>query len=195
MILNIETARLALRPLSFSDRDAMVDTIMSDKDVMHWLPYAEAASTPRGQQDVAMGYLADFTAPWDEHGFGVWAVCIKDTVLGPLGTFIGYCGFLPEQIKGAGPEAAYAVGKSMWGKGVATEALSTGLEWIFTKPDICRVHAVTDEDNTASRHVLRKVGMHHEKDVDLYDSVAKGNGLLPFYTISRADYLKRNTAG
>ena len=84
----------------------MVDTIMSDMDVMDWLPYSDAVSTLEGQQEVALGYITDFIKPWDSLGFGVWAVCIRDTELGSLGGYIGYCGFIPEQIEGAGPEIA-----------------------------------------------------------------------------------------
>lgn len=187
----LKTKRLTLRPLSFSDLDAMVDTIMSDMDVMHWLPYSDAVSTPEGQREVASGYIEDFIKPWDKFGFGVWAICIRDAETGTVGSFIGYCGFLPEQIEGAGPEVAYAIGKSMWGKGLVTEALIACLDWIFTRPEIFRVHAVADKGNTGSRRVLEKIGMRHEKDVDLYDSVAKGEGLLPFYTIEREVYLHR----
>jgi len=39
---------------------------------------------------------------------------VGDTELGPVGTFIGHCGFLPQQIEGSGPEIAYAKRKSMW---------------------------------------------------------------------------------
>jgi len=112
MIPTLKTKRLTLKPLSISDQDAMVDTIMSDMDVMYWLPYSDQVSTPEGQREVALGYITDFIKPWDELGFGVWAVCIRDIELGTLGTFIGYCGFIPEQIEGAGPELAYAIGKS-----------------------------------------------------------------------------------
>jgi ribosomal-protein-alanine N-acetyltransferase len=188
----LKTKRLTLRPLSMLDQDAMVDTIMSDMDVMYWLPYSDAASTVAGQRDVALGYITDFIKSWDEFGFGVWAVCIRDTELGSLGDFIGYCGFLPEQIEGAGPELAYAIGKSMWGKGLITEALIACLDWIFIKPEIFCVHAVTDNGNKASRCVMEKIGMRHEKDVDLYDSVAKGNGLLPFYSIERDIYFRNS---
>ena len=52
-----------------------------------------------------------------------------------------------------------------------------------------RVYAVTDVDNTASRLVLEKAGMRHAKDVDLYNSVAEGVILLPFYTIKRGEYV------
>jgi len=189
MIPTLKTKRLVLRPLVFSDQDAMIDGIMSDRDVMRWLPYADAASTPGGQIDVALGYLTAFIKSWDEFGFGVWAVCIGDIELGTEGEVIGYCGFVPEQIGGAGPEIAYAVRKSMWGKGVISEALGACLDWIFTRPEVTRVYAVTDEENRASRRVMEKAGMTQGKGVDLYDSVAKGDGLLPFYSIERKDLL------
>jgi hypothetical protein len=32
----------------------MVDAIMSDMDVMRWLPYSDAVSTFEGQQEVAL---------------------------------------------------------------------------------------------------------------------------------------------
>ena len=187
----LKTKRLTLRPLALSDQAAMVDVVMSDMDVMGWLPYSDAVSTFERQQEVALGYITDFIKPWDSFGFGVWAVCIRDTELGTLGSFIGYCGFIPEQIEGAGPEIAYAMKKSMWGKGLVTEALTACLDWIFIKPEIFCVHAVTDKENIASCRVMEKIGMRHEKDVDLYDSVAKGNGLLPYYSIEREAYLRK----
>lgn len=190
MIPTLKTKRLTLRPLSLSDQAAMVGTIMSDMDVMEWLPFSDAVSTVEGQHEVALGYITDFIKPWDSFGFGVWAVCVRDTELGSLGGFVGYCGFIPEQIEGAGPEIAYAIKKSMWGRGLVTEALTACLDWIFMKPEICCVHAVTDTENLASRRVMEKIGMRHEKDVDLYDSVAKGDGLLPYYSIEREAYFR-----
>lgn len=196
MDLSLKTKRLILRPLSITDRDSMIDTIMSDRDVMYWLPGSDEVSTIEGQREVASVYIKDFTGPWDELGFGVFALCIRDINLGSAGDFIGYCGFIPEKIEGAGPELAYAAGKPMWGKGLVTEAVIACLDWIFMQPKISRVYAVTDKENNASRRVMKKVGMKHEKDVDLYDSVAKGYGLLPFYSIERGAYLsKRKTGG
>jgi RimJ/RimL family protein N-acetyltransferase len=194
MIPTLKTKRLTLRPVSLSDQAAMVDTIMSDMDVMEWLPYSDAVSTLEGQQEVALGYIKEFIKPWDSLGFGVWAVCIRDSELGAMGGFIGYCGFIPEKIEGAGPEIAYAMKKSMWSNGLVTEALTACLDWIFGKPEISCVHAVTDKENIASRRVLDKIGMRHEKNVDLYDSVAKGLGLLPYYFIERETYFRKRQA-
>jgi len=178
-----------LRPISISDKDAMVDTLMSDMDVMYWLPYSDAVSTIRGQRNVAMEYLTEFIKPWEEFEYGVWAVCIRDIENDEPGDFIGYCGFIPEQIKGAGLEIIYAVKKSMWGKGVITEALKACLDYIFTKTEISCIYAVTDKENTASCRVMEKIGMRYEKEVDLYESVAKGGGLLLFYVLKREVYL------
>ncbi|WP_051148607.1 GNAT family N-acetyltransferase [Desulfospira joergensenii] len=192
MTPTLKTARLRLRPLTIADQNAMVDTIMSDPDVMTWLPYSAGTSTPEGQKEIALGYLTDFINPWKEIGLGVWAVCIGDKELGKPGEFIGYCGFIPEQIRGGGPEIAYALGRSMWGKGIITEALTACLDWLFGREEIIRAYAVTDHSNTASRRVLEKIGMEHEKDVDLYDSKAKGSGLLPFYSIEREVYFRKS---
>ncbi len=188
MMLTLKTERLILRPLASSDQDALVDAIMSDMNVMRWLPYSDKVSTPQGQREVALGYITEFIRPWEKQGFGVWAVCIRDSILGRAGKLIGYCGFIPEQIEGAGPEIAYALRTSMWGKGLVTEALGACLDWIFSKPEVSRVYAVTDEGNFASRNVMEKTGMRQGKGVDLYDSVAKGEGLLPFYSIERRDF-------
>ncbi len=75
---------------------------------------------------------------------------------------------------------------------MVTEALTASLDWIFIKPEVPCVHAVTDKANSASRRGLEKIGMRHEKDVDLYDSVAKGEGLLPYYSIERRAYLGKS---
>lgn len=192
MIPTLKTKRLALRPLSISDLDAMINIIMSDRDVMYWLPRSEDVTTLEGQQEVASGYITHFTKPWEEVDFGVWAVCIRGTEPEILETFIGYCGFIPEQIEGEGPELAYAIGKSMWGKGFTTKAVISCLDWIFIKPEISRVYGVTDKENIASRRVMEKVEMKHEKDVDLYDPEAKREDLLQFYSIEREVYLREN---
>lgn len=189
MSLTLKTDRLTLRPLAMSDLDDMVEIITSDKSVMHWLPYSDDAATPEGQRAVAKGYLDSFIPPWEEKGYGIWALCLRGHGLGEPGTFIGYCGFLPAQLEGAGPEVAYALGQAYWGKGLVTEAAAACLDWVFSRTDVHQVHAVTDRDNHASQKVMAHIGMRHVDDVDLYDSVAKGNGRLPLFTIERRTYV------
>jgi len=63
------------------------------------------------------------------------------------------------------------------------------LDWIFIRPEVSCVHDVTDKENLASRSVMGKIGMRYEKDVDLYDSIEKGGGMLLFYSIDLEAYL------
>ena len=65
----LKTKRLILKPLSIADRESMVDVIMSDRDVMHWLPRSDEASTKRGQREVASIYINNFTRPWIEQRY------------------------------------------------------------------------------------------------------------------------------
>lgn len=147
MNLIIETDRLFLKPLTISDQDSMVNVIMSDKEVMKWLPSSDCVSTKEEQNKTALNYLEEFTEPWSRYGFGVWGIFYKSHDSESLLKFIGYCGFLAEQISGAGPEIAYALKREMWGKGLVPEAVSVCLDWLFKNHNFLSAHAVTEKNN------------------------------------------------
>ena len=53
-----------------------------------------------------------------------------------------------------GPEVTYWLGKSYWGQGIATQALTAFLDMVQVRPIFARVA----KDNPASRRVLEKCG-------------------------------------
>jgi RimJ/RimL family protein N-acetyltransferase len=59
-------------------------------------------------------------------------------------------------------DVGYALSPRFWGEGVATEALSSLVEWASAQSSIYRIWAVCDVDNLASSRVLEKVGMQRE---------------------------------
>jgi RimJ/RimL family protein N-acetyltransferase len=59
-------------------------------------------------------------------------------------------------------ELGYALRRSSWGRGFATEAAQAVVEWALAQPNIHRVWAVCDAANVASAKVLEKVGMQRE---------------------------------
>lgn len=59
-------------------------------------------------------------------------------------------------------ELGYALGRPHWGKGIMTEAARRVTDWAMNQPEICRVWALCDVDNTASARVLEKIGMQFE---------------------------------
>ncbi len=75
------------------------------------------------------------------------------------GEIVGAAGFAPGD---HGVSLGYALGRRWWGKGLATEAARTLVEWALAQPGVFRVWAIADRDNLASARVLEKSGMQRE---------------------------------
>ncbi len=176
----LETDRLVLRGFVDDDVDGLVATLMSDPEVMATLP--QQPETPEEQRRVARDeYLELYRRPWLDNGWGGWAVCARTADVEEPGALVGFVGFEPPKIDGAGPELGYGIGRHYWGKGVMTEAACTAVDWILTATDVDRIHAVIHPSNRASQRVLEKAGLRLVGERDLYDSVALGLGLLPYF--------------
>lgn len=57
---------------------------------------------------------------------------------------------------------AYHLARSEWGRGYATEAVRTLVDWALNQSQVVRVWTVVDIDNAASVRVLEKLGMVRE---------------------------------
>ena len=186
----LETDRLTLKPFVDDHLDDLIRAIFADPEVMKTLP--GDASTPSNQRTMALKWMELWNRNWQPHGYGGWAVCIRAASLGPQGRLIGFCGFEGPKIEGEGPEFGYGLARAYWGKGLVTEAAQACLDYVFRATDTPRVHAVTYRElNPGSVRVLEKLGLTYERDVDLYDSVKRGRGLLPLYAIDREAYHRR----
>jgi RimJ/RimL family protein N-acetyltransferase len=117
----LKTDRLALRGFVDDDVDGLVDTLMSDPEVMATLP--QQPETPEEQHRVARDeYLELYRGSWPDSGWGGWAVCVRSADVGEPGALVGFAGFEPPKIDGAGPELGYCIGRRDWGKGLMGEA-------------------------------------------------------------------------
>jgi ribosomal-protein-alanine N-acetyltransferase len=146
-IPKIETMRLWLRPFTPAD-NALMHQLMNGKDVMRYFP---GTQSPTLEQIERM--LAGQAQHWQEHGYGWWAVELKATQM-----LIGWCGlqYLPETDE---TEVGYLLGRDYWGRGLATEAAQTSVEWGFAHLPIDTIIAITHTENTASQHVAEKCGL------------------------------------
>nr|WP_255714110.1 GNAT family N-acetyltransferase [Pelagibacterium xiamenense] len=70
--------------------------------------------------------------------------------------FIGRAGF---GIYAGEPELGYTFFREHWGQGYATEAAAGLRDWYFASTDEPRFIGLADTRNTASIHVLKKIGM------------------------------------
>ena len=88
-------------------------------------------------------------------------------------------------------EIGYAVNRSFWGRGYATETVGAIVAWALTQPEVRRVTAECLESNPASARVLEKSGFQRvgrrstvEGDLLLWESRASAvdrppDGALP----------------
>ena len=74
----LETERLYLREMSMDDFDALY-AVLSDREIMQHYPYTFDEERVRGWIERNMNRYKD-------NGFGLWAVCLKET-----GEMIGDC--------------------------------------------------------------------------------------------------------
>ena len=186
----LETDRLTLRSFVDSDIEDLIRAIMGDPAVMETFP--GDSSTTSEQRALALEWMGLWNENWQAQGYGTWAICTRAAELAPQGSVIGFCGFEGSKGEDDGPEFSYGLGSAYWGKGLATEASRACLDSIFTATEIPRIHAVvTGARNPKSNHILEKLGFTYECDAEVYDSVARGWGLLPIYVLDRDTYLER----
>ncbi len=165
----LETERLALRMFTSGDVDAL-DRIFSKPTVMKYLGYAGEPMT-RGETEAALHSMIEH---WGRHGYGRWAVTLKDS-----GRLIGCSGL--RSFNGTA-ELVYLLDEPYWGHGLATETARACLDFGFFARDFPRIIAFARPANIASRRVMVKVGMSY-----LSDNVIFGIKVAQ-YTITRKAY-------
>jgi RimJ/RimL family protein N-acetyltransferase/N-acetylglutamate synthase-like GNAT family acetyltransferase len=162
--LELETARLRLRPLALGDVDALA-RIWTDPEVSRLL-----LTRPRDRVEVEgrLRAMLEHARLW-----GMWAIELRDAR-----ELVGRCGFYPYAGEGAlaggpEPELAFFLAREQWGRGLATEAARAALDALRPhRPE--RVVALVHPENTASRRVLEKLGMRADRRV----AVQGGEALL-----------------
>ena len=151
----IETERLLLRELRPDDLDDLA-ALFADPDVVRYVGDGQPAG-----RDEAQRALHSTLRRWQEQGFGRWAALDRKT-----GKFIGMGGF--RSLFGT-PEVVYHLAKENWGKGYATELAHAALRFGFEDRGFDRIVAIAKPQNTASIHVMEKLGMQYEKHARYYD--------------------------
>jgi RimJ/RimL family protein N-acetyltransferase len=152
---SIETERLLLRKLRRDDLDDLA-ALFADADVVRYVGDGQPAG-----RDEAERALHSTLRRWQEQGFGRWAVLDRATE-----QFIGIGGF--RSLFGT-PEVVYHLAKQHWGKGYATELARAALRFGFEDRGFERIVAIAKPQNTASIHVMEKLGMQFEKHARYYD--------------------------
>lgn len=150
----IETLRLRLRMFRESDLDNLA-SLFADPEVMRYVEDGQPKD-----REVAEKALASILAHWQRNGFGRWAVEEKTSK-----RFVGFGGL--RSLLGT-PEVVYHLATAEWGKGYATELATAALQFGFNNRGFERIVAVAKPANTASIHVMEKIGMRFEQRTSYY---------------------------
>jgi len=166
-----ETERLLVRHLQAEDVDNLY-AITGDPELMRYVGDTQPLSRELTAKwvDVSINNYAT-------KGYGCSAVIDKQD-----GAFIGFCGLVRSE-RAEPPDDAeviYALVKSHWGQGLATEVAGAMIAYGWRSCGLKRIIATIDPANMASANVAKKLGMRFvSTDVDedglasdLYESVA-----------------------
>lgn len=144
-----ETERLILRKPRMDDAPAIFSAYAQDPEVtryMTWSPHKNVEETYRIRE--LMLKL------WDNGEAYSYAITFKNS-----DSVIGMIAMHPDGFK---VSIGYVLARSHWGNGYMTEAAQAIINWLLAQPEIYRVYATCDVENTASARVMEKVGMIRE---------------------------------
>jgi ribosomal-protein-alanine N-acetyltransferase len=94
---------------------------------------------------------------FEQHGFGLWAVALKET-----NEFAGYIGLaVPSFEAHFTPcvEIGWRLASHFWNRGLATEGAAAVLAFAHNSLGLDQVVSFTTAENLASRRVMEKIGM------------------------------------
>lgn len=153
----LETERMRLREMTPGDADNLLG-IFSDPIAMRYYP----GTKDRAQTE---DWIEWNLASYRQNGFGLWIVTMKET-----DEFAGQCGLILQEVEGEREvEIGYLFLRSLWGRGLATEAARACRGYATDALGYKRLISLIDPANMASRPVAEKVGMSLEKEIIKWD--------------------------
>lgn len=175
-VRKIETERLYLREMTYSDCGALY-AVLADSDIMRHYPYTFDEARVKN-------WIAKNIERYRTFGFGLWAVCLADT-----GEMIGDCGITMQVMNGViRPEIGYHIRRDKQRMGCASEAARACRDFIFRETPFGEVYSYMMTDNVPSSSVAVKIGMR------LRGKYSTDDGEVSYYSVSRRDMLLSDRA-
>ena len=154
----LETARLLAAPLVSEDLPDLV-ALHLDSEVSRYLGGVRTAAT-------TAEYVIRNRRHWADHGLGLWTWRTRE------GTFIGRAGLRYVELEGVRElEVAYALTRSAWGKGLASEISKALVEDWRTHCIEPSLVGIVMKGNRGSERVLEKTGFRYERDANFHNEV------------------------
>jgi len=147
----LETDRLILRRMKTDDYMDMYEYAKQERVTKYllWSPHPDAQYT--------RDYLSYIQGRYKAGEFYDWSVVLKEN-----GKMIGTCGFAKFDYDNNSAEIGYVINPDYWNNGYASEAVSTVMDFGFSRLNLHRIEARYIVGNEVSRRVMEKCGMQFE---------------------------------
>lgn len=149
LAVEFQTERLLVRRWHDSDLPAL-HAVYGDAEAMRWVGDGRAIT-----HEECVQWLAVTRSNYDKRGYGMFAVEARSSP-----GAIGFCGIVHPGGQ-TEPEVKYALHRSFWGQGLATEAASGLIAYGARVHKLAFMIATAAPQNLASHRVLLKAGMQH----------------------------------
>ncbi|SIN61931.1 Protein N-acetyltransferase, RimJ/RimL family [Parasphingorhabdus marina DSM 22363] len=177
MVSRLETDRLVLREWRDEDRPAFA-AMNTDPEVMRYFPALLTEEQSNALVDRITGHFL-------EHGFGLWALEEKES-----GEFFGFTGFqtCPPHYPLTGElEIGWRLARTHWRRGLAFEAASACLDWIWANSEWPRIVSFTAEINEPSWRLMAKLGLEIRPELAFDHPALKENSPLRRHVVYAKD--------
>jgi [ribosomal protein S5]-alanine N-acetyltransferase len=148
----METDRLVLRKFRETDASNMYNNWASDSEVTKYLSWDAHSSVESTKQLLNM-----WVSEYNDLEHYQWAIELKEN-----GELIGNISLIEIDNYNETCEAGYCISKSIWNKGIVTEALLKIIEFAFNEIKFERIGAHYDIANVASGRVMEKCNFKYE---------------------------------
>jgi len=144
----IETERLALREITTADAEFLLQ-LLNEPSFIANIGDRNVRTIAEAEAYALNGPIASY----QQHGFGLYLVVLKET-----GEPLGICGLVKRETL---PDAdiGYAFLPAFWKKGYALEATAATKEYAFTQLGQRRLLAIVNPENESSIKLLKKLGL------------------------------------
>jgi RimJ/RimL family protein N-acetyltransferase len=168
--MQIETERLVLRKPRLDDVDDFLE-LVGDDEVMRWIG-GEA-----GDRAETVEHVERWIARWERNDVGPFVLVLDGHAIGRTGLLVWDTRTWETSTyetagEHAQTELGWALTRSYWGHGYATEAARAVRDWAYTERGVARLISLIAPDNVRSARVAEKLGALPEQTISTFHGPA-----------------------
>lgn len=151
----LETPRLRLRRPLIDDARPIFESYTQDPEVCRFMIW-----TPHASEAVTREFVATCVEAWKTGARLPYVITERDSTVA--------IGMIEARMQGTAVDIGYVLARAHWGKGFMPEAIQSLTSAALSKPEVFRVQASCNTENTPSQRALEKSGFNREGRLERY---------------------------